>query len=88
MTTLIAGYNSDGCSGRCDAKCYDAIHPACDCICGGANHGVGQRQALENTRDLAQAWIDEYERRTGERFDWVIGDDVRQRSFSFMEVAR
>lgn len=24
MTTLLAVYDSDGCVGRCDAKCYDA----------------------------------------------------------------
>jgi hypothetical protein len=37
MTTLIATYNSEGCTGRCDAKCYEAVTPGCDCICGGCN---------------------------------------------------
>jgi len=36
-------------SGRCDAKCYEAEHPECDCCCGGVNHGVGFRQAAKNT---------------------------------------
>lgn len=49
--TLIAVYNSDGCVGRCDAKCYNATSHECDCICGGANHGAGQQQAVANTRD-------------------------------------
>ena len=25
MTTLIAVYTGDGCAGRCDAKCYNAL---------------------------------------------------------------
>jgi len=56
--TLISMHNSEGCIGRCDAKCYDAKEPACHCMCGGRNHGVGERQAVENTRELAEDWID------------------------------
>ena len=52
MTTLIAVYSSEGCVGRCDARCYGALDPRCDCICGGRNHGVGLRQALANTAEL------------------------------------
>jgi hypothetical protein len=52
LTTLIAVYNSDGCVGRCDAKCYEAADPDCDCICGGRNHGVGRARAVENTAAL------------------------------------
>jgi len=60
MTTLIAVYNSSGCVGRCDAKCYEAKEPDCDCICHGRNHGAGQNKAIENTRELAGAWIEAY----------------------------
>ncbi|PWH18189.1 MAG: hypothetical protein DDG60_00780 [Anaerolineae bacterium] len=60
MTTLIAVYNSEGCMGRCDARCYEAHEPDCDCICGGRNHGAGLQQAIENTRALAESWIEEY----------------------------
>jgi hypothetical protein len=50
MTTLmILVANSDGVVGRCDAKCYSATGPECDCICGGQNHGVGLQRALANT---------------------------------------
>lgn len=53
MTTAIAVYNSDGCVGRCDARCHNASDPSCDCICGGRLHGVGASHAVEqNTRDL------------------------------------
>ena len=57
MTTLIAYYTSDGCEGRCDAKCYNATGPDCECICGGANHGVGLRKAMDNTQKMAEEWI-------------------------------
>lgn len=65
MATLIAVYNSDGCVGRCDAKCYDATSPvgSCDCICGGRNHGAGENRAKENTRQYAEEWIDAYKER-------------------------
>lgn len=54
MTTLIASYNSEGCTGRCDARCHDAASPDCECICGGINHGAGQKKAMENTQRLAE----------------------------------
>ena len=53
MTTLIAVYDSEGCVGRCDAKCYEADWDDCDCICQGRNHGAGKQQAIDNTRELA-----------------------------------
>lgn len=59
MTTLIAVYNSDGCVGRCDARCYNAAEEPCDCICGGRNHGAGIEQATGNTRELAESWIEQ-----------------------------
>lgn len=46
MTTAIAVYDSEGCRGRCDAKCHDARSPDCDCICGGRLHGVGAGNAI------------------------------------------
>lgn len=52
MTTLITYTNSSG-TQRCDAHCHDATHPECTCICGGMNHGCGQKKALENTREHA-----------------------------------
>lgn len=39
---------------KCDARCYDATHEKCDCICGGMNHGVGLHQAQANTEELAK----------------------------------
>ena len=52
MGTLIAVYTSDGCVGRCDAKCYMATQPKCECVCGGLNHGVGLHRAAINTREI------------------------------------
>lgn len=63
--TLISVYNSEGCVGRCDAKCYNAAYPYCDCICGGKNHGVGRDKAVETTRELADEMIEKYCGETG-----------------------
>lgn len=60
MTTLIAVYDSGGCVGRCDAKCYEAQETQCDCICHGKNHGAGLKQATDNTRELCEDWMNEY----------------------------
>lgn len=57
MVTLISWSTSGGSKGRCDAKCYEAREPACDCICGGRNHGAGLQRAIENTTQQAQGWI-------------------------------
>lgn len=65
MACLIYTANSDGCTGRCDANCYNATGPKCDCVCGGRNHGVGLDKARENTRELADTMIDEYSKKTG-----------------------
>lgn len=56
MVTLISWQTSGGTGGRCDAKCYEAHEPDCDCICGGRNHGAGRQQAEENTLELAEGW--------------------------------
>jgi len=52
MATVYAVYNSDGCVGRCDAKCHNATQPECHCICGGAMHGVGGKIAMEDRAAL------------------------------------
>jgi hypothetical protein len=87
MVTLIAVYTSDGCEGRCDAKCYDADQDECDCICGGRNHGVGKLQALDNTRELAESWI-EHVRANGQdvsRLELAV-DAMHEPLFSSGEV--
>lgn len=57
---LISVGDNYGIHGRCDAKCYGAKHPDCNCICGGRNHGAGIDKALENTRELAEVMMQEY----------------------------
>lgn len=73
MATLIAVYNSEGCVGRCDARCYNAKHENCNCICGGANHGKGLAKAIDNTREMVDQWLDDY-RDKGFEFDSVRKD--------------
>lgn len=78
MATLIAVYNSDGCVGRCDARCYEATTPECTCICGGRNHGAGKDQAVANTRELAESWITAYAEQHGPIAKTELGQDVLQ----------
>lgn len=51
--------------GRCDARCYNAKEPHCECICGGRNHGAGLQKAIEQTREQAERWIEAYAERLG-----------------------
>jgi hypothetical protein len=59
VTALIAAYTGDGCVGRCDAKCYNAWGPECHCICQGTNHGAGKQEAIDNTRELGESWLEQ-----------------------------
>ena len=58
--TLIEVATSDS-RRRCDARCYHARGGHCDCVCGGANHGVGLARAVENTRAMAAAVLEQAE---------------------------
>lgn len=62
MATLIAVYTSEGCVGRCDAKCYNATVEKCDCICGGRNHGAGIQKAVDNTREMWESWVEHWKK--------------------------
>jgi hypothetical protein len=62
MTTTLAVYNSEGCVGRCDARCHEAKGPHCNCICGGKNHGAGEAQAIENNHELIGLTREDLER--------------------------
>ena len=44
-TTTVEGKKRQS----CNSLCYNAKHDKCDCVCGGANHGVGLKQAITNT---------------------------------------
>jgi len=54
MTTLIK-------MGRrtCSARCYNAKHPQCSCVCSGANHSKGQKQAEENVSRDADKYVEQ-----------------------------
>lgn len=77
MATLIAIYNSNGLVGRCDAKCYNAKHEKCVCICGGRNHGKGLAEAIENTQAMANQIIEETALIQGE-ITAELGMDISQ----------
>jgi hypothetical protein len=59
VTALITLYTGDGCVGRCDAKCYNAWGPKCHCVCQGGNHGAGRQEAIDNTREMADSWLEQ-----------------------------
>jgi hypothetical protein len=73
--TLISAGNSEGTYGRCDAKCYNAEHSHCHCICGGMNHGKGEQQAKELTSTLTAELIKAVEARGG-----TVSPDLLQRA--------
>lgn len=83
--TLIAVYNSDGCIGRCDARCYAAKDPECDCVCGGSNHGKGESQAVANTAAHAGAWVKAIEARTGAVLRSELGAPIGQMGITWDE---
>lgn len=35
--------------GRCASRCYEAVNPKCECVCGGKNHGKGAVRAIQQT---------------------------------------
>jgi len=76
MTTLISAHNSSGCIGRCDAKCHEATGPECNCICGGKNHGVGAKKAIENATAEWREWIDTYQRQHDEKLRFEVNSQV------------
>lgn len=86
MSTLIEVRTSSGVVGRCDAKCYETKEPGCTCICGGANHGAGLQQAQENTREMAQSWLETYarERNLKEWWGHVPAQSPQQLPFYFI----
>jgi len=78
---LIEVRNSEGLVGRCDARCYNAKEPHCECICGGRNHGAGLQRAIENTREQAEQWIGAYAERLGlAEYEATVAHQVHQMS--------
>jgi hypothetical protein len=59
MTMLISCQSFGGDRGRCDAKCYNAWGPECHCVCQGAGNGIGKQGAIEDTRELAESWLEQ-----------------------------
>ncbi len=62
MSTLLSTGRSGKSRRVCNAQCYNAGGPDCDCMCGGVNHGVGEMQARENCRSMGVAWAERAKR--------------------------
>ena len=69
-STLLALYLGNSLVGRCDINCFGGDDSRCECVCGGLNHGVGIEQAVEQTRRMADEWIEAH-REQGIIFDGV-----------------
>jgi hypothetical protein len=67
MTTVLAVYNSEGCVGRCDANCYNATNPHCNCICGGKNHSLGLERAIQHNHEFVGLTDEDLKRFAEER---------------------
>lgn len=52
MTVILKIKTADGKELKCDQRCYMAVGNHCDCACGGINHGVGFKRAVENVRQI------------------------------------
>ena len=79
MTLIEIRDGSGTVVGRCDAKCYNAEQPHCDCVCGGMNHGAGKQKALENTKEYVKEMIKEYVGKKGlKKYEALIGEEVVQ----------
>ena len=63
---------------KCDARCYDAKKKHCNCICGGANHGVGKKKAIENTRSMADDLLEDDKKKF-----LFLDDGIRQLRFTW-----
>jgi len=88
MATMIAAYDSNGCVGRCDAKCYNATCENCTCVCGGMNHGAGLQRAVQNTTEMAESWIEAYDQKMGESLNYkVLPTPVQLNMFEMLGVA-
>ena len=62
MTTLLEIRDGSGkLVGRCDARCYNAKHDDCTCICHGKNHGIGLDVAIEQTRLEYKEWTTNFD---------------------------
>jgi len=60
MSTLMVVYRGSKRLSQCDARCYDGNGRACSCCCGGANHGVGLKEAIRNTLLRSKAYAEFY----------------------------
>lgn len=75
MSVIVSVSTLEGEVGRCDARCYNAKHPYCLCVCGGANHGIGKEEAAKKARDNWKDWGRLYANEKGLTDFYVESDD-------------
>ncbi len=80
MSLLFALLDGERVIGQCDARCYDAAagEPACDCVCGGRNHGLGLERAVALTHRELQMMVAAYAQARGlRRYRLQVGESLR-----------
>ena len=87
MTTIMSLGDSSGTRGRCDARCHQAIHPQCVCMCGGRYHGAAHRAGgvEQAVRDTWEEAIQEAEQKA--KAEGMELDTSRLRKFIGLEAA-
>ena len=63
---------------HCGRDCYLQRVGNCHCICGGLNHGVGRQQAINNSKQIIDALLQQLPYTAF----WIC-DDVKQLSFDY-----
>ena len=88
MTTIMSWGDSSGTRGRCDARCHQAIHPQCVCMCGGRYHGAAHRAGgvEQAVRDTWEEAIQEAEQKA--KAEGMELDTSRLRKFIGLEPAK
>ena len=59
MVVIISETTSSGRRRSCNSRCHNAKGNTCVCICSSVNHGVGLRQATENTQKMAEELLEQ-----------------------------
>lgn len=88
MATLIQQVSSGGSRRRCDARCYNAQHSKCTCICGGMNHGKGLQKALENTKQVAEKLLEMHEHELQGQGEQIIAREILAEIEAHRKVAQ
>lgn len=87
MATVMSWHNSEGCKGRCDAKCHNAETPECNCMCGGAYHGSKRKGTFDKIQAVHAEFIikEATKRAAGLGFEIEFTEHAQPTLFGFID---